>query len=135
MHPTLWASGRAKQADGLVAFEKIEQQPERLPAWRGELRVLAEHERRIIARGGQSEYRTVMVRIADGEGNEGWGEAAATRFADVAAGLHRAGVQIGSMDAMIAGHALAVGTVLVTNNARHFSRVPALPIENWSKDR
>jgi tRNA(fMet)-specific endonuclease VapC len=64
-----------------------------------------------------------------------WDEAAATRFADVAADLHRAGVQIGSMDAMIAGHALAVGTVLVTNNARHFSRVPALPIENWSKDR
>lgn len=34
----------------------------------------------IIARGGQSEYRTVMVKISDGDGNEGWGEAAATRF-------------------------------------------------------
>ena len=34
----------------------------------------------IIARGGQSEYRTVMVRIADDDGVEGWGEAAATRF-------------------------------------------------------
>lgn len=34
----------------------------------------------IIARGGQSEYRTVMVRITDGDGVEGWGEAAATRF-------------------------------------------------------
>lgn len=34
----------------------------------------------IIARGGQSDYRTVMVRIGDGDGNEGWGEAAATRF-------------------------------------------------------
>ncbi len=34
----------------------------------------------IIARGGQSEYRTVMVRISDGDGMEGWGEAAATRF-------------------------------------------------------
>lgn len=34
----------------------------------------------IIARGGQSDYRTVMVRIADGDGHEGWGEAAATRF-------------------------------------------------------
>lgn len=34
----------------------------------------------IIARGGQSEYRTVMVRISDGDGVEGWGEAAATRF-------------------------------------------------------
>jgi L-alanine-DL-glutamate epimerase-like enolase superfamily enzyme len=34
----------------------------------------------IIARGGQSEYRTVMVKITDGDGHEGWGEAAATRF-------------------------------------------------------
>ncbi len=34
----------------------------------------------IIARGGQSEYRTVMVRITDDDGVEGWGEAAATRF-------------------------------------------------------
>lgn len=34
----------------------------------------------IIARGGQSEYRTVMVKITDDDGVEGWGEAAATRF-------------------------------------------------------
>ncbi|HEY4319594.1 MAG TPA: dipeptide epimerase [Gemmatimonadales bacterium] len=34
----------------------------------------------IIARGGNSEYRTVMVRISDGDGAEGWGEAAATRY-------------------------------------------------------
>lgn len=34
----------------------------------------------IIARGGQSDYRTVMVRITDGDGVEGWGEAAPTRF-------------------------------------------------------
>lgn len=34
----------------------------------------------IIARGGQSDYRTLMVRIRDADGHEGWGEAAATRF-------------------------------------------------------
>lgn len=34
----------------------------------------------IIARGGQSDYRTVMVKITDADGHEGWGEAAATRF-------------------------------------------------------
>ncbi|HEU4698473.1 MAG TPA: dipeptide epimerase [Gemmatimonadales bacterium] len=34
----------------------------------------------IIARGGQSEYRTVMVRLRDGDGVEGWGEAAPTKF-------------------------------------------------------
>jgi L-Ala-D/L-Glu epimerase len=34
----------------------------------------------IIARGGQSDYRTVWVRLKDKDGNEGWGEAAPTRF-------------------------------------------------------
>src|SRR5690606_36794574 len=34
----------------------------------------------IIARGGQSEYRTVLVRLTDEDGTEGWGEAAATKF-------------------------------------------------------
>ena len=34
----------------------------------------------IIARGGSSEYRTVMVRVTDGDGAEGWGEAAPSRF-------------------------------------------------------
>ncbi len=34
----------------------------------------------VIARGSQSEYRTLMVKIIDDDGVEGWGEAAATRF-------------------------------------------------------
>lgn len=34
----------------------------------------------IIARGGQSDYRTVWVRLTDADGTEGWGEAAPTRF-------------------------------------------------------
>ena len=63
-----------------------------------------------------------------------WDEAAATHFASIAAELHRAGTQIGSMDAMIAGHAMARGAVLVTNNARHFSRVAGLMVENWSQE-
>lgn len=34
----------------------------------------------IIARGGQSEYRTVWVRLVDADGAEGWGEAAPSRY-------------------------------------------------------
>ena len=63
-----------------------------------------------------------------------WDEAAASHFASVAAALHKAGTQIGSMDAMIAGHAMATGAVLVTNNARHFSRVAGLTVENWCSE-
>ncbi len=60
-----------------------------------------------------------------------WDDEAAAHFAVVAAALHRSGQPIGAMDAMIAGHALAVDAVLVTNNARHFGRVDGLTIENW----
>jgi L-alanine-DL-glutamate epimerase-like enolase superfamily enzyme len=34
----------------------------------------------IIARGGQSDHRTVWVRLTDAEGQEGWGEAAPSKF-------------------------------------------------------
>lgn len=34
----------------------------------------------IIARGGQSEYDTVWVRLTDADGVEGWGEAAPSKF-------------------------------------------------------
>jgi tRNA(fMet)-specific endonuclease VapC len=60
-----------------------------------------------------------------------WDEAAATQFAIVATDLNKAGMPIGSMDAMIAGHAIAAGAVFVTNNRRHFDRVAGLRVENW----
>jgi L-Ala-D/L-Glu epimerase len=34
----------------------------------------------VIARGGQSNHRTVWVRLTDGDGLEGWGEAAPSKF-------------------------------------------------------
>jgi L-alanine-DL-glutamate epimerase-like enolase superfamily enzyme len=34
----------------------------------------------IIARGGQSDYRTAWVKLTDPDGQEGWGEAAPTKF-------------------------------------------------------
>lgn len=38
---------------------------------------------------------------------------------------------IGPHDVLLAGHALALGAVLVTNNVREFTRVPRLPVEDW----
>lgn len=34
----------------------------------------------VIARGGQSDHHTVWVRLTDGDGHEGWGEAAPSKF-------------------------------------------------------
>ena len=38
---------------------------------------------------------------------------------------------IGPLDVLLAGHALALDAVLVTNNVREFSRIPHLVIEDW----
>lgn len=51
--------------------------------------------------------------------------------ADLDAALSRQGKSIESIDAMIAGTALAFGLILVTRNVRHFANVPRLALENW----
>ena len=61
-----------------------------------------------------------------------WDRAAADEFAALQARLLRIGRPIGNNDAMIAAHALSLDRVLVTNNEKHFSRVPGLSVENWS---
>jgi tRNA(fMet)-specific endonuclease VapC len=47
--------------------------------------------------------------------------------------LAKAGTPIGEYDTLIAGHALSLNLTLVTNNEKHFSRVPELRIANWMK--
>lgn len=42
---------------------------------------------------------------------------------------------IGPYDVLIAGHALSLGAVLVTDNVAEFSRVPGLLLENWRSER
>ena len=41
------------------------------------------------------------------------------------------GTLIGSMDMLIAAHALSLGVRLVSNNVREFQRVSGLRLENW----
>lgn len=60
-----------------------------------------------------------------------WDAAAADRFGRLRAQLERGGTPIGVLDTMIAAHALALGSILVTNNQKHFGKVRALKIENW----
>lgn len=53
-------------------------------------------------------------------------------YGDLRTNLERLGQPIGTLDTMIAAHALAIGTILVTNNTREFERVPGLRLENWA---
>lgn len=62
-----------------------------------------------------------------------WDAAAADRCANLRAQLERSGTPIGLFDTMIAGHALALGATLVTNNRKHFRHVKALKLENWTE--
>ena len=59
-------------------------------------------------------------------------EPAAAHFGQGRAELYRSGKPIGPYDMMIAGHARALGLILVTNNVREFERVPGVRIENWA---
>jgi len=56
-----------------------------------------------------------------------WDTAAIDETTRVRIALASCGTPIGDNDAAIVGHALAAGTVLVTNNVREFERVPGLP--------
>jgi tRNA(fMet)-specific endonuclease VapC len=59
-------------------------------------------------------------------------DSAARVYGDIRAALEKAGTPIGSMDMLIAAHAVSLGTPLVTNNAREFLRVPSLKIIDWT---
>jgi tRNA(fMet)-specific endonuclease VapC len=52
-------------------------------------------------------------------------------YGDLCADLERRGTPIGSLDTMIAAHALSQQALLVTNNTREFAKVPGLQLDNW----
>lgn len=60
--------------------------------------------------------------------------AAAESFGRVRQNLKARGQPIGPFDTLIAGHALSLGCVLVTNNCAEFKRVEGLVVENWVSD-
>ncbi|MBG6244076.1 VapC toxin family PIN domain ribonuclease [Candidatus Symbiopectobacterium sp. 'North America'] len=60
-----------------------------------------------------------------------WDKAAVDATTDIKVAMVAAGTPIGPNDTTIAGHAVAAGAILVTNNVREFEHVPALMLEDW----
>lgn len=60
-----------------------------------------------------------------------WDKLAVDATTEVKRDLMAKGTAIGDNDTAIAGHAIATGCVLVTNNTREFQRVEGLKLEDW----
>jgi len=63
-----------------------------------------------------------------------WDKEAAEHYGNIRAFLRVEGNMIGSMDMMIAAYTRSQKMILVTNNEKHFKRVPKLKIENWTDE-
>ncbi|WP_202608554.1 hypothetical protein [Proteus sp. G2674] len=61
-----------------------------------------------------------------------WDKAAVDATTVIKKCLFDVGLSIGNNDSAIAGHAVSVNAILVTNNTREFSRVEGLKIEGWT---
>lgn len=62
-----------------------------------------------------------------------YGDEAAQYYGILRAYLEKQGTPIGSLDMLIAAHALSIDCTLVTNNEKEFIRIPNLKINNWVK--
>ena len=118
----------ALRGQGQVAARLLEHQPSELcisSITLAELNFGAEAKRSPkIRRAIRSFTRDVAVLPFDG--------ASAERFGVVAVALATRGQPIGVYDTLVAAQALRLGLTVVTNNTRHFSRVPGLAVENWA---
>jgi tRNA(fMet)-specific endonuclease VapC len=84
-------------------------------------------------RRGSKKLHKLLDAFCLGVGVLPFDSESARRYGEIGAALAERGSPIGQMDTLIAAHALALDRVLVTNNAKHFSRVRGLRTENWSK--
>jgi tRNA(fMet)-specific endonuclease VapC len=53
-------------------------------------------------------------------------------FAGIRASLETAGTPLDDVDLLIGATSLSHNLTLVTNNEKHFSRIPGLSVENWA---
>ncbi len=62
-----------------------------------------------------------------------YNDLAAQKYGIIRSELEKKGTIIGSLDMLIAAHAVSINLILITNNESEFKRVPGLKTENWAK--
>jgi tRNA(fMet)-specific endonuclease VapC len=87
------------------------------------------------AKLGSTQFSAAVEAWLAGFDVRPWPVEATRHYADIRASLERSGQTIGGMDLLIAAHAMAEDSVLVTNNAREFLRVPGLAVQEWALER
>lgn len=92
---------------------------------------LAELEYGVSKSGNPSRNREALELFASPLEVAAFDRPATVAYGKLRALLEKKGRPIGSMDMLIAAHALSLGTRLVTNNIDEFKRVPGLRVENW----
>jgi len=85
-----------------------------------------------VAKSGSSRNREALEMFLASLEVLPFDSAVMWHYADLRADLQRRGEPIGALDTMIAAHAMACNTTLVSNNTREFSRVAGLSLENWA---
>ncbi len=92
--------------------------------------VVAELWAGVYHRGGEKERQKIELLLGVVE-VIAFDAAAARQTGKVLGELAREGLPIGDFDSQIAGHALAVPAILVTDNVKHFGRVKGLQVLAW----
>jgi tRNA(fMet)-specific endonuclease VapC len=83
---------------------------------------------------GSSRFRGSVEAWLSGFELRDWPLAATHHYARLRAQLEAKGTPVGNLDLMIAAHALAEDSVVITNNAREFHRIPGVAVEEWQLD-
>ena len=84
-----------------------------------------------VAKSGSNKNRAALEMFLAPLDVVPFDEHAIWQYGRLRAELEKQGHPIGPIDTMIAAHALAIDTTLVTNNTREFAKVEGLRLDNW----
>lgn len=84
------------------------------------------------AKLASSRFTAAVESWLSGFSVQPWPLEATHHYAAMRTTLERAGMPVGNMDLLIGAHAAAEDSVVVTNNAREFLRIPGIAVEEWT---